>query len=76
MIRKQVVFFSNGTTMFFDGHGQQVPELQEAWLGLALRYLQQQGVDITNLAVEMPGGHIARPFFTTGGHLNWEYEKL
>jgi len=76
MTRKQVIFYPNGTTMFFDEHGQQVPLLQESWLILALRHLQEQGVDVTNLAVEMPGGGIARAFFTTGGRLNWEYENL
>lgn len=43
------IIFSNGNTAFFDSSGQQIPELQEAWMRLLLNFLDSKGVDPTKV---------------------------
>jgi len=40
---KKVFFFSNGNTGTFDEQGIQIPELQESWFRLYIKFLKETG---------------------------------
>lgn len=66
---KNIMFMANGNTAAFDHDGQQVPQLQESWLRLYVRFLEQQGVDPTGIVLKTPLGN-AR---WLPEHDNWEF---
>lgn len=66
-------FFGNGNTAFCDDRGQQVPELQESWLLLYAKFLEERGVDPLKVVFNLPGGGRARLFRTESG-FNWQME--
>lgn len=69
---KSVTFFNNGTTMVFDVNGDQVPELQEAWLCLWLKHAESLGYNpIECKDIQLPHGRYAQPFRTSEGNFNW-----
>jgi len=69
MIRRQATFFGNGCTSFFED-GEQRADLQESWIVLYLRFLEEKGIDPTTVTFRLPSGIETRPFKTEDGW-NW-----
>lgn len=70
---KSVTFFPNGNSMVFDEQGNQIPELQEAWIILWLKHAESLGYDPTECKdIQLPHGRFAQPFKTSEGNFNWQ----
>lgn len=70
---KSVFFFRNGNAAVFDEHGAQIPNVQEAWLIVFLKYLLSKHVfDPAQLLITLPDGKRAELFQTPNGEWNWE----
>lgn len=72
---KQVMFFLNGNTAVFDLAGRQIPELQESWVVLFLKFLESQGHNPLDFSFTLPDGRQAKPFRTSDNSWNWEIER-
>ena len=68
-----VFFFPNGNTAVCKD-GQQVPELQQSWLKLFVKSLEEQGVDALGCEFKLPNDMTARVFKCEDGSYNWEVE--
>lgn len=62
----------NGTTMAFDEHGKQIPKLQQPWMLLYLKFLQDTGVNLSDVRIRLPNDHWAEVLETPNG-LNWNF---
>jgi len=67
---KAVIFFPNGNTAAVDHDGNQMPQLQEAWFRLYVKFLVENGVDPLTIDFQMPQGYHIRAFKTEDGY-NW-----
>lgn len=53
----KLMFFDNGNTAVFNEQGEQIPELQQPWIRIFMRWLQSEGVEPGELKnITMPGG--------------------
>lgn len=68
-----VIFFANGNTAVFQD-GDQVPILQESWLLLFTKFLEEHGVDPLGCEFTLPFGTKATIFRRGDGKLNWKVE--
>ena len=66
-----VFFFKNGNAAVFDEHGNQMPDVQEPWLIVYLRYLKTKGGSMESIHFSMPDGKRAEIFTTSEGEYNW-----
>jgi len=66
----EVLFFSNGNTAFLK-NGKQEPKLQESWLMLYVKFLEEKGIDPLEGTYALPDG-IAKIFKTDSGY-NWRF---
>lgn len=71
----KATFFNNGNTMFFNDKGEQVPELQQSWFLMYIKFLVKQGIDPINVEYEMPDGQKPEPFKTEDSY-NWRFGNL
>jgi hypothetical protein len=68
---KSVTFFPNGNTAVFDDAGNQMPELQEAWIRLWAEHAKNLGHDVTEIEdIMLPNEKYAR-FFKIEDGVNW-----
>jgi hypothetical protein len=65
---KRVIFFPNGHTAVFDERGQQVPELQRAWIKLFAEFLDDHDEDPVEFEFTLPDGTKAKLFETAAGY--------
>ena len=65
----RVTFFANGNTAVTD-EDKQIPELQESWLALFVKYLDENGVDPTEPTYQMPDGNKFSVYKVHNGY-NW-----
>ncbi len=70
---KDIMFFPNGNTCVFDETGEQIAELQQSWLLLFVKFLEEKGINPDGKIVEMPNGRKAKIFKTDNGY-NWTFE--
>lgn len=56
---KHVFFFDNGNTVVTD-EVNQIPELQQGWFKLFVKFLEDKGVDVTQIEFNLPSGWKAR----------------
>lgn len=68
---KEVMFFPNGNTAAFDHAGNQIPELQQSWFVLYIRFLQSQKVVPEGTIFTMPSGDKAEVIRLEGDRWNW-----
>jgi len=67
----EVLFFNNGSSACLKD-GKQVLELQESWLLLYVKFLEEKGIDPTDGIFSMPGGEEVK-VFKTGSDYNWRF---
>lgn len=67
-----VLFAPNGVSAVFGPDGQQIPELQEPWIILFVKHLEEHGIDVLDCEFTMPNGRVARLFKTERGW-NWNF---
>lgn len=72
MIKYRVMFFGNGNTMVFDEEGLQIPELQQSWFTLFVKFLEEKGINPSELSYVLPTGQEAELFKTSEGNWNWK----
>ena len=68
---KTVLFFPNGQTVVTNGR-EQIPELQQSWLVLFLKFLESRGEDPTRFEFKLPSGRTALVFKTDSGY-NYQF---
>ena len=67
----KVIFFQNGNTAVInEENNEQVPELQKSWLLLFAEFLEDKGIDPTEVSYLLPQGRKAEVFKIPGGY-NW-----
>lgn len=49
----RISLYASGLTVVSDSDGNQVPEFQKSWLITYLEYLQNQGVDIFQIRIDI-----------------------
>ncbi|HVI07010.1 MAG TPA: hypothetical protein VND65_01825 [Candidatus Binatia bacterium] len=67
-----VWFFPNGNTAVCDSNGKQMPELQESWFLLYVKFLEEKGIDPEGIEFQLPHGK-ATVFKTSEGNYNWRF---
>jgi hypothetical protein len=68
---KTIFFFASGNTAVCGSDGEQIPELQAAWLLTAIENMRSRGGEIDDeTKICLPGGGQARLFKTDSGW-NW-----
>lgn len=70
----EVLFFQNGNTAVLE-NGKQMPEFQESWLIMFVKFLESKGIDSTEVGFSLPFGLRAKVFKTSDGDYNWEIIK-
>ncbi len=70
---KDIFFFPNGNTCVCDENGEQIGELQQSWLLLFVKFLEEKGINPDSRIVEMPNGRKAK-IFKTGDGYNWDFD--
>jgi len=70
----KVFFFDNGNTCVFDEEDKQVASLNEPWLLLYAKFLENSGIDPTEHEFKMPNMRVARIFKTDDDNYNWRIE--
>jgi len=69
----EVIFFNNGNTGCFDEKGEQIPELQQSWFRLYIKFLKKKGIkNIDKIGFTMPNGDNARYLSKDD---NWEIRR-
>lgn len=73
----EVFFFGNGNTAVTDSR-EQIPELQQPWLRLFVRFLQEKrpDVDIEQLKFNMPDLRVVRVKKYGPGPDDWNWQRL
>ena len=66
----EVLFFHNGNTAHMKD-GKQIPELQESWFMLYIKFLEEKGIDPLDGIYTLPKGK-AEVFKTKDGY-NWRF---
>ena len=69
----EVLFFHNGNTAYLE-HGKQVPELQNSWFELYIKFLEEKGIDPLDGTYKLPAGD-AEIFKTEDGY-NWRFKNI
>ncbi len=68
---KTIFFFNNGNTAVCNPNGEQIPELQTAWLRTAIEAMRAKGAEIgEDCEILLPGGSHAE--LLTGVEFNWK----
>lgn len=70
MSELECVFMRNGNTAFFK-NGQQVPELQKAWIILYFEFLEKHKINPLEVKFQFPDGSRAKAFKTSTNGYNW-----
>jgi len=68
----EVMFFKNGNTAHLKD-GKQVPELQESWFSLYIKFLEEKGINPLDGVYRLPAGD-AKIFKTESGY-NWSIAR-
>ena len=70
--KMEVLFFNSGATAVFNKERrEQVPELQRSWLLLFTEFLEDKGIDPTEVSYILSQGQRVEVFKTPADGYNW-----